>query len=405
MKPKATVPADFAVGQMGSTSFNSRSRRVKKLFPEAVALCAIIMVISYGFAQTWRQTSGPNFFPFSIAASADGKIIMAVGSGSTPPVVSTNSGATWTTNTTFPSWSFGIASSVDGTKVVGEFHIQTKGNVVFVSTNSGSTWTQTSLPQGLWWTFASSADGIKLTAAANNGLIYTSTNSGTTWLTNNMPANTWESIASSADGTKLAVVAYNDKIYTSTNSGLTWRPTSAPNSSWYSIASSADGNRFVATGDGGSYISTNSGSSWTRYGIVGHGVASSADGGRLIIVGEDIYTSTNFGISWASTNISGKTWYSAASSADGGELLAGENGTGVWICQVTPSPRLKITPSFNNLALSWLVPSTNFVLQQSADLASWADVTNLPVLNLTNLQNEVMLSPSSSRGFYRLKTP
>jgi hypothetical protein len=32
-------------------------------------------------------------------------------------------------------------------------------------------------------------------------------------------------------------------------------------------------------------------------------------------------------------------------------------------------------------------------------------MTNQPVLNLTNLQNEVMLSPSSSSGFYRLKTP
>jgi hypothetical protein len=30
---------------------------------------------------------------------------------------------------------------------------------------------------------------------------------------------------------------------------------------------------------------------------------------------------------------------------------------------------------------------------------------NPPVLNLTNLQNEVILSPTGSSIFYRLKTP
>jgi len=57
------------------------------------------------------------------------------------------------------------------------------------------------------------------------------------------------------------------------------------------------------------------------------------------------------------------------------------------------------------VTLAWTVPSTNFGLQQSADLTSWADVTNPPVLNLTNLQNQVTLAPSNSSRFYRLKTP
>jgi hypothetical protein len=50
------------------------------------------------------------------------------------------------------------------------------------------------------------------------------------------------------------------------------------------------------------------------------------------------------------------------------------------------------------------VPSTNFVLQQNPDLTAigWENLTNTPVLNLTNLQNEVILSPSNSSGFFRL---
>jgi len=43
-------------------------------------------------------------------------------------------------------------------------------------------------------------------------------------------------------------------------------------------------------------------------------------------------------------------------------------------------------------------------LQQSADLSNWTDLTNSPVLNLTNLQEEVVLSPINGSGFFRLKT-
>jgi len=45
------------------------------------------------------------------------------------------------------------------------------------------------------------------------------------------------------------------------------------------------------------------------------------------------------------------------------------------------------------------------VLQQSSDLVAWTEVTNASVLNLTDLQDEVVLSPTNSSGFYRLKTP
>jgi hypothetical protein len=56
------------------------------------------------------------------------------------------------------------------------------------------------------------------------------------------------------------------------------------------------------------------------------------------------------------------------------------------------------------LALAWTVPSTNFVLQSSADLSAWFDVTNQVILNLTNLQDEVSLPVSARNGFFRLST-
>ena len=44
------------------------------------------------------------------------------------------------------------------------------------------------------------------------------------------------------------------------------------------------------------------------------------------------------------------------------------------------------------------------VLQQNSDLTTtnWADVTNLPTLNLTNLKNQVILPLSGGGRYYRL---
>jgi hypothetical protein len=100
-----------------------------------------------------------------------------------------------------------------------------------------------------------------------------------------------------------------------------------------------------------------------------------------------------------------------AAVADGGTLLAcgatslGGSSVNIYILQSFPAPELSIAQSSNNLALSWLIPSTNFVVQQSPDLISWVDLTNTPTLNLTNLNNELTLSPTNSTGFFRLSTP
>ena len=108
-------------------------------------------------------------------------------------------------------------------------------------------------------------------------------------------------------------------------------------------------------------------------------------------------------------------WSKIASSADGTKLAAAVAGNfyvpnaggGIWTSQITPSPIVNLSPTNNNLALSWLIPSTNFILQQNSDLTTtnWSAVTNAPVLNLTNLQNQVTLPAPASNAFFRLKTP
>jgi photosystem II stability/assembly factor-like uncharacterized protein len=241
-------------------------------------------------------------------------------------------------------------------------------------------------------------------------LIFKSTDFGTNWTPTGAPNTLWSCIALSADGTRIAAGAVDDRIYVSTNSGDTWITANPPSNAWRSIASSVDGSHLVATSDGGTYISTNSGGGWTQFSFSGRGAATSADGSKLIICknGNYVYTSTNFGISWTTNYFLNHFFpiFSVASSSDGNELVAAGNGL-LWIYQVTPSPQLNLAASNTNLDLVWLVPSADFVLQQNLDLTTtnWVTLTNLPVLNFTNLNNELILSPSNSKGFYRLATP
>ena len=253
------------------------------------------------------------------------------------------------------------------------------GNI-YTSTNSGDNCSVVSGTSGkIWRSVASSADGSKLVAAALNDSIYTSTDSGNTWVSNNLPHLTWVSVASSAAGNILAAALGgfnlgNGPICVSTNSGATWISGNSPILAWTSIASSADGTKFVAT-------------------------ALTAYSGT---VSNSIFTSSDLGITWASNNVPAENWSSVASSADGNMLVAATYNGGIWTFQITPSPHLNVVPLNNSLAFSWLIPSTNFTLQQSPDLISWSSVTDPPALNLTNLNNELIFSPSNSNGFFRL---
>ena len=256
------------------------------------------------------------------------------------------------------------------------------------------------------------------------------------------PINNWTSIGSSADGSKLVAASSgvnagvnastnSNAIYLSTDSGVSWFMADAPtNMSWMCVASSADGSKLVAASQtvyvpdygfifGSVYTSTNSGMNWLSNNLPGlpwQAVASSADGSKLVAMAqnEPIYTSTNSGATWVSNNISSQIWYSVASSADGNKLVAvsvdGVNGNGpgsIYTLQTTPTPQLNIALPNGDLTLFWNIPSANFVLQQNLDLTTtnWADVTNTPVPDLTNLQDVVTLPVSGDSGFYRLKTP
>ena len=398
---------------------------------------AMLMMADFAFAQTWTRTSAStNLCWLAIACSADGSKLVAAASYAI--WVSTNSGASWSktsaSNTNDWWW---VASSADGTKLVAVEHYN---GVICTSSDSGNTWTNSNVPNWAWSPIVLSADGTKLVALAGdpagNEYIFTSADSGTTWTSNSVPGNVGGPFAISADGKKLVAAGgqwvanyWVGSIFTSTNLGVTWQSVASFPDSFYAVASSTDGEKLVAASNAGYVlISTNSGATWTSNNVLGedhsywHSFASSADGNTLVTaqgselasdVGDgSILISTNSGATWNWADAPFEVWTGFACSADGCKLVGSANHSrynrdvgGIYTAQIIPTPQLGLTPTNGSFKLSWLIPSTNFVMQQSSDLASWSDVTNAPVLNFTNLQNEVILSPTGSSGFYRLKTP
>jgi len=371
-------------------------------------------------AQSWVQTSAPTNLWYCVASSADGSKVVALANPGAI-YVSLDCGTNWTlTSAPSNAW-VSVASSADG-----HFLAASGGGSVYTSTDGGSSWTSNTVA----WTpnsanaafLASSADGSNLVAAVQRTGLFTSTNAGLSWGSNNVPGPfIWLWTASSADGTQLwAVQDSGPNVFVSTNSGSVWTPTSALNLNWRAVATTADGKQAVGVVTlTGVYITTNSGSTWKKTSAPAlnwQAVASSADGTNLVASAGvlfygsyhygPIYTSTNAGASWELTSAPTNTWTSVASSADGKRLVAVVHGGGIYIWQGTPAPRLTITGSGGELLLSWIVPSMNFALQESDDLSTtnWTDVVSSPVLNLTNLQNQVKVQPPlSGNSFYRLK--
>lgn len=384
------------------------------------SLSSLLLVAIPVGAQTWSQTSAPTNIPWSsVASSADGTKLAAVSSDGNVIETSSDSGSTWWPVTNYPigSW-FSIASSADGAKLA----VAGFNSPICVSTNYGVDWKVTDSPRQGWFAIASSADGTKLVAAAlidasaNPGQVFTSPDSGNTWTPTGLPNASWRAVASSADGTKLMAVCRADAgnnecpIFISTNSGTSWISNNLPVSSWNTAACSSDGTKLIAGDNFGNVCtSANSGSTWitNHLGVNPLLATSSADGCELLAVedGGGVYVSTNYGAAWASANSPYEDWTAVAASADGAKIIAATFPAydgGIFVSDSSLSPHLNFSRSNGSLNFSWLAPSTNLVLEASPDLMNWTPVTNSASLDLTNLEEQLTLSPTGGEGFFRL---
>jgi hypothetical protein len=366
-------------------------------------------------------------------------------------------GQTWSpTGAPSNNWA-AAACSADSSKVVAAAGGLSGTGLIYTSSDGGTNWRPAYAPSLHWVSVASSADGTRLVAAANGNGLYTSSDSGTNWVSNHVVAAVanWQSVAASADGVALAAVNFTSLLFHSTNSGSFWNTNNVGMADAVALAGSATGSRFVVGNNSGRIsFSTSGGAVWSapmQLGVYIPFLAGSADLGTVVAVVEPTFSSspllvtTNLGLSWATNNLLATNWTAVAvsadgtrcaavdakgfiytctdagsswnrnstpvlhwqavgGSADGSVIYAAASNGGIWAGRSTPAAVLRIAGGQNRFTLSWVVPSANFLLQQTASLspAVWTSVTNAPVLNLSNVTYELTLTPSPDNKFYRL---
>lgn len=424
-----------------------------------VCLCAAVGPVS---AQSWVPMTAPSTNIGPIACSADGSNLVLAGGAWNEEggavYVSHDSGATWTAaSVPVAPWD-AVASSADGTTLMArEFY-----GTLYTSSDSGATWKLNDLTN-VSAAVACSADGTRLFAAAfltnrSLGAIYASIDSGATWAPTAAPAAAWDPLACSADGTKV-VAGEGANVWVSTNSGaafglaFTLGPpgiAAGEGPRCASVACSADGTTMmagVATGNYSNYAglatSADSGATWrwsseamptnsVPWPWTWETVCCSTDGSRMAAAGQggalavgwlalsETFLSADAGASWAEAPpmpytsgdpVDTPSCTGLAMSADGFTLLGVSMAGSYWSftsdtasLKSTPVPRLAIGRAHRGLALSWIVPSVGFVLQQSPDLGTtnWTDVPGTPALDYSTLRNRVTVPAPAGQMFYRL---
>jgi len=201
-----------------------------------------------------------------------------------------------------------------------------------------------------WESVAISDDGMHIAAAVlrttgvSAGPIYLSHDGGATWAASSAPSLEWRGITMSPNGQLLTAVALGvgGRVYNSNDGGATWVESGdGVDRDWYRVATSADGQTIAAAEHGGGhlFISHNRGASWTMVTSTPKGdyttVAMSADGQVIAvsITGQPtpgvadggVYLSTNGGASFTAMPMPGTddNWRAVAMSADGNMLIAG----------------------------------------------------------------------------------
>jgi hypothetical protein len=405
------------------------------------------------YSGPWRFAGAPVYGAALVASSADGTNLILAAANQI--FTSSDTGINWTPTGPNDNWA-SVASSADGSQLFAAATADCNGGdgLIYASTDSGATWNPTTAPSNQWHSVACSADANNLIAATISDLsasnilsrIYRSSDAGATWtptsaITVSTTNGDFAAVAISADGTKEVATTSewfscfaaggrgNYLVYTSTNSAASWTRTGAPANQWSCVASSADGSKLIAGaygywngyGDGSLYISIDSGGIWKPAQAPENNwssVALSADGAQMVAVATGaydylsaVYISRNSGTNWVPAGAPAWNWNAVASSADGSRVIVAGYG---YICALQslppaspapPSPQVSIGLSATNLNLSWVIPSTPFMLQQNSDLSStnWMDLRTSPTVNLTNLHYEVTLSASPGARFYRLR--
>ena len=265
--------------------------------------------------------------------------------GAEGPYISTDGGATWSRKVT--GMTFGASSSTHSVCLARSsptimYATVSNSGSIFKSTNSGDSWTElTGAGVRNWQGIKCNETGEIVVAAASVGYLYKSTDGGSSWTAmTGSGTPQWDSVFVSDDGSVIVGLPVPGNLTISRNGGTTWSTVTSVgiNKTWRGLSGSSDGSVLFASAVGTerSYLSTDSGVTWTQltsFGTAGSywGTATSYSGRKLITAKGDgyAYVSQDGGTTWVeqtSLGIGVQTWEGLAMTPSGQKIIIGTQG-------------------------------------------------------------------------------
>lgn len=145
------------------------------------------------------------------------------------------------------------------------------GGFMYVSSDYGVNWTPTASEQR-WTSISLSSSGQHQTALVYGGQIYVSSNYGGNWTARGTTCN-WNSVSLSSSGQYQTAVVFPGQIYSSSDFGGTWTARATNHLNWADVSLSSSGQYQTA--------------------VASRNIAP--PGG---LVGSEIYSSSDYGVTW-----------------------------------------------------------------------------------------------------------
>jgi hypothetical protein len=378
-----------------------------------------LLVTQICFAQ-WVQTNDP--FAGSVRALAVSGTNLFAGTYFFPPTttyggvfLSTNNGTSWTEVNTGLTNINVYAFAVSGTNLFAG----TSGGV-FLSTNNGTSWTEVNTGLTYPVAYALAVSGTNLFAGTYVG-VFLSTNNGTSWTEVNtgLPKSAYDTTqyvrvgCFTVSGTNLFAGAIDagaidGGVFLSTNNGTSWTEVNTGLTYPVAYALAVSGTNLFAGTSGGVFLSTNNGTSWTAVntGLTNTYVWAFAVSGTNLFAGTSggVFLSTNNGTSWTEVNAGLTNTSVWAFAVSGTNLFAGTSGGGVWRRQlsemITDVEELNPLPTEFSLGQNYpnpLNPSTKikYSIPKSSQVS-------LKIFNTLGEEIETLVNEEKPVGTYEL---
>jgi hypothetical protein len=376
-----------------STDYGFTTKTVSIGFSESGAVPNVVMsgdgtkIIAHFNSSLYLSTNSGNNFTLvsntgfatgyqSIACSYDGNVFVAAVFTGSNIVISTNTGASWSTVAVGGSnYMNAIGISLNGQFMVTGARTGTGSNL-YVSSSTGTYWTNVSsstygnIPAAskLWTAASVSSTGqYMIIGNGTDTIMYVSSNYGNWWTFPTVPPASMSfpdmycQISMSQSSTAIYSFSFLAPIYISTNYGYNWSELSKPSTllSFMPITTTGFGNNsgngngysnggvishtgqimatygnitypgvFLSTNSGNSFSRTWGGSLGTQYGITA--MAMTPDGNTMVAAyNGSVHISTNYGNFWRVTTAPSYTYHGITISGNGKVIGACQrNNTG-----------------------------------------------------------------------------